>query len=88
MTKGDRLHKRSPFNLYGLSEQLSPLLNFCEAPMHCHWKVLIVKTSFWMLSEVVLNLCGTDTMADYSEFLNARQELTLANAGPVVTLVA
>jgi len=56
--------------------------------MRCHWKVLIVKTSVWVLSEVVLNLCGTDTMADYSEFLNAQQALALGCAGPTVTLVA
>ncbi len=56
--------------------------------MRCNWKVLLVKTSFWLISEVVLNICGTDTMADYSEFLSAQQELALGNSGPTVTLVA
>lgn len=55
--------------------------------MRCHWKVLIVKTSFWLASEVVLGLCGTDTMADYSEFLGAQQELAIACSGAWVTLV-
>ncbi len=56
--------------------------------MRCHWKVLIVKTSFWLASEVVLGLCGTDTMADYSEFLGAQQELAIAFSVAVITLVA
>ena len=56
--------------------------------MRCNWKVLIVKTSFWLMSEVVLGICGTDDLADYSEFLGAQQELAIANGGAVVTLVA
>ncbi|NJN31481.1 MAG: hypothetical protein HC824_14445 [Synechococcales cyanobacterium RM1_1_8] len=36
--------------------------------MCCRWNVLIVKVSFWLVSEVVLGLVGTDTIADYSEF--------------------
>lgn len=56
--------------------------------MRCNWKVLAVKTSFWLISEIVLGLCGTDTMADYSEFLGAQQELALGSSSAVVTLVA
>jgi hypothetical protein len=56
--------------------------------MRCHWKVLIVKTGFWLVSEGVLNLCGTDTVADYSEFLSAQRSLALGSSGATVTLVA
>ena len=56
--------------------------------MRCNWKVLVVKTSFWLVSEVVLGLCGTDTMADYSEFLGAQQQLALGSNAATVTLVA
>lgn len=56
--------------------------------MCCRWNVLIVKVSFWLVSEVVLGLVGTDTIADYSEFLGARQEMAIAASRATVTLVA
>ena len=56
--------------------------------MRCHWKALIIKTSVWLLSEVVLNLCGTDTIADYSEFLMAQQGGPQLQGGAEITLVA
>lgn len=56
--------------------------------MRCNWKVLIAKTSFWLVSEVVLGLCGTDTMADYSEFLGGKQKRAIAFNSAVVTQLA
>jgi hypothetical protein len=57
--------------------------------IRCNWKKLLVKTSLWLVSEVVLGLCGTDTIADYSEFLGAQQESAIAlSFQPSITLVA
>ena len=33
------------------------------------WRKLLVKSTFWVSSELVLGLIGLDTLADYSEFL-------------------
>jgi hypothetical protein len=57
--------------------------------MHCNWKKLLVKTSLWLTSEVVLGLCGTDTIADYSEFLGALRDPAIASCScATITLVA
>ena len=37
--------------------------------MNVRWQKLLVKTSFWLATEIVLNLIGIDDLADYSEFL-------------------
>ncbi|GAB4132214.1 MAG: hypothetical protein Fur0046_01820 [Cyanobacteria bacterium J069] len=33
------------------------------------WKNLLYKTATWLVIEVVMNLTGLDTLADFSEFL-------------------
>lgn len=33
------------------------------------WKKILFKTSVWLVSEIVLNAVGTDTLADYGEFV-------------------
>ncbi len=33
------------------------------------WKKLLFKTGVWLISEIVLNAVGTDTLADYGEFV-------------------
>lgn len=37
--------------------------------MNVRWQKLLVKISFWLAAEILLNLLGIDDLADYSEFL-------------------
>ncbi|MBV6627832.1 MAG: hypothetical protein KI793_33740 [Rivularia sp. (in: Bacteria)] len=37
--------------------------------MNVRWQKLFVKTSFWLATEILLNLIGIDDLADYSEFV-------------------
>ncbi|AFY58444.1 hypothetical protein Riv7116_6088 [Rivularia sp. PCC 7116] len=37
--------------------------------MNVRWQKLLVKTSFWLATEIILNLIGIDDLADYSEFV-------------------
>ena len=37
--------------------------------MQVYWRKLIVKMTLWLAAEIVLSLMGTDTLADYSEFV-------------------
>jgi hypothetical protein len=37
--------------------------------MNTTWKRLLQKTAIWLLVEVMMNLTGLDTLADFSEFL-------------------
>ncbi|BAY87416.1 hypothetical protein NIES267_69380 [Calothrix parasitica NIES-267] len=37
--------------------------------MNVRWQKLLIKTSFWLATEIVLNLIGIDDLADYSEFV-------------------
>lgn len=42
--------------------------------MSAPWKHLIVKTTFWIAAEVLLNVTGLDNLADYSEFMEQQFE--------------
>lgn len=37
--------------------------------MKMQWKKIWVKTTIWLVTEIILNLLGLDNLADYSEFL-------------------
>ncbi|HEY9727646.1 MAG TPA: hypothetical protein V6D50_14440 [Chroococcales cyanobacterium] len=37
--------------------------------MKVQWKKVFVKTTIWLVTEIVLNLVGLDNLADYSEFI-------------------
>lgn len=37
--------------------------------MNIRWRKLLVKSSFWLATEILLNLIGIDDLADYSEFI-------------------
>jgi hypothetical protein len=37
--------------------------------MNIRWQKLLVKMSFWLATEIILNLVGIDDLADYSEFI-------------------
>ena len=38
--------------------------------MQVRWKQLGIKLTVWMTMEVILNLVGSDYLADYGEFLH------------------
>jgi hypothetical protein len=40
--------------------------------MHGSWKRLVGRTGFWLATEIWLNCLGIDNLADYSEFVFAR----------------
>ncbi len=37
--------------------------------MKVRWRKLCTKTLIWLAAEIILNLIGLDTIADYSEFV-------------------
>lgn len=41
------------------------------------WKKIFVKTSLWLVTEIILNLVGLDNLADYSEFVFERDTILL-----------
>ncbi|MEM7554248.1 MAG: hypothetical protein AAF378_09110 [Cyanobacteria bacterium P01_A01_bin.84] len=44
--------------------------------MRVKWKKLLVKSSAWLVAEVMLNAVGLDNIADYSEFISQNQVIT------------
>ncbi len=44
-----------------------------KADRNCNWQKLVLKIFLWLFIEALLNLTGTDDLADYSEFLNISQ---------------
>lgn len=43
------------------------------------WKKILVKTIFWLTSEIFLSFMGLDYLADYGEFILSRNAVTLSN---------
>lgn len=37
--------------------------------MKIRWKNVLIKTTVWLVAEIILNLLGLDDLADYSEFI-------------------
>ena len=37
--------------------------------MNRSWRILLFKTTVWLVAEILLNFLGLDDLADYSEFL-------------------
>lgn len=46
--------------------------------MKIHWKTALLKLIVWIAAEVVLNLLGLDSLADYSEFLHDQEAIGLS----------
>ena len=42
--------------------------------MNAQWNKLIARIAIWVIAEILLNLSGLDTLADYSEFFFEHQE--------------
>lgn len=47
--------------------------------MKIHWKAALLKLIVWIAAEVVLNLLGLDSLADYSEFLHDQEAIALSH---------
>lgn len=47
--------------------------------MRIQWKQIVVKITFWLIVEIILNLLGLDNLADYSEFVFEGKTLTRNN---------
>lgn len=44
--------------------------------MKVQWKKLLTRTAIWLAAEILLNVLGIDDLADYSEFIFERHEVT------------
>jgi hypothetical protein len=55
--------------------------------MKKQWERQMIKLTVWVFTEVLLNLVGLDNLADYSEFLGDRREITLLPNGMVQAVV-
>ena len=55
--------------------------------MQGQWPKIVKKLTFWLITEVMLNLAGLDNLADYSEFLFERN-LTIALPNIVEVAIA
>lgn len=47
--------------------------------MRIKWKALLTKTVIWLLAEILLNIMGLDTLADYSEFVFDKNVMVYSN---------
>lgn len=47
--------------------------------MEIQWKTVLLKLIVWIAAEVVLNLLGLDSLADYSEFLHDQEAISLSH---------
>ena len=45
--------------------------------MRVYWKKLLTKTLVWFVAEILLTFLGLDNLADYSEFIFARNIVVL-----------
>lgn len=47
--------------------------------MKINWKKLLLKTTTLLVTEILLNLAGLDSLADYSEFIEHSKLVTLTH---------
>ncbi|VEP13220.1 conserved hypothetical protein [Hyella patelloides LEGE 07179] len=43
--------------------------------MKIRWQKLLINVSLWAIAEITLNIVELDTIADYSEFLEMKEEM-------------
>ena len=43
--------------------------------MNVRWKKLLLKTTFWLATEICFTLIGIDDLVDYCEFVFGSQEI-------------
>lgn len=56
------------------------------APMNTQLQKILVKMTFWLILEILLNLLGLDSLADYSEFLFEGHSMAVNNYNSQVTI--
>ena len=54
--------------------------------MNVRWKKLLLKTTFWVATEICFNLIGIDDLVDYSEFVFGQQEVVQSLLKPIHSL--
>ncbi|HEY9637871.1 MAG TPA: hypothetical protein V6D14_31050 [Coleofasciculaceae cyanobacterium] len=47
--------------------------------MKAQWKTVLVKMTTWLAAEIILNLIGLDSLADYSEFLYGQEVVAMSH---------
>ncbi|MGK7890517.1 MAG: hypothetical protein AB4042_14395 [Leptolyngbyaceae cyanobacterium] len=52
--------------------------------MQVRWKQLIIQSTVWLLTEIVLTSIGIDDLADYSEYRHASKTVAIA---PIIFIV-
>jgi hypothetical protein len=53
--------------------------------MRVRWKTLLIQSSIWLVSEILLTLVGLDDLADYGEFIF--QKYSIDSPPPIVYIV-
>ncbi|WNN89203.1 hypothetical protein [Gloeocapsopsis dulcis] len=48
--------------------------------MAINWKKMLLKTTLWLGTEIILNLVGLDNLADYSEFISGQEFIGFTNS--------
>ncbi|MEW5859024.1 MAG: hypothetical protein AB1861_16835 [Cyanobacteriota bacterium] len=43
--------------------------------MKAQWKRVFVKTTVWLITEIILNLLGLDNLADYNDFILEQKKI-------------
>jgi hypothetical protein len=55
--------------------------------MQVQWKKVVIKTTIWLTTEVLLNLLGVDQVVDISEFVVERKNLAARQWVQATTIV-
>lgn len=51
--------------------------------MNVHWKKLLVRITFWLVTEFWFGSIGIDVLADYSEFVFKESEVVQRYSKPI-----
>ncbi len=54
--------------------------------MQTHWQKILIQFTFWLIIEILLNLLGLDSLADYSEFVFEQKTIAVSSCISEVTL--
>ncbi len=54
--------------------------------MNTQWHKILVKITFWLILEILLNVLGLDSLADYSEFVFEGDCIAVNTYTPQVTV--
>ena len=54
--------------------------------MNTQWHKILIKITFWLILEILLNVLGLDSLADYSEFIFEGHDMAVNNYASQVTI--